>query len=132
MQNLNRMPRWLSAAAALVIIALAGSCSGGTVTITPGVDPPLVTISGLDENETIYSDRHVSIVATDPDGVIRRLRVWLDGEQVFSQTYSRAQVVEDFLVYGDAFSAGWHTLEAIATDDDGNTDRDFIDYRVAP
>jgi hypothetical protein len=133
MPAINYLRRRLSAAA-LLALALAGLAGCGGVSVHTGGDygAPRVIIDGLYEGEELYGDRHVTITATDPDSNIDRLRVWLDGELVFSDTYYTYRAVEDFVVYGDPSQAGWHTLDAEATDYSGNYGRDSVDYYVVP
>jgi hypothetical protein len=122
--------RWLALAAAAALTALGSSCGRNSVTIGGGFSPD-VFIAGIDQNELLFSDRRIDVQASDTDGRITRLRVYLDGELVFTDTYFSSNVDEQFVLYGDRASAGWHTVEAIATDDDGNTDHDAVDYQVA-
>jgi len=125
--------RWSGLAALGIIMLLTASCGGGTVTITPGGgQAPTVFISGIDQNEEIFTNHQITVTASDADGTVSRLRVYVDGSQIFSDTYHQFHVTENFTVFGDSASAGWHTIEAVVTDDEGNTDHDVVDYQVAP
>ncbi len=96
--------------------------------------PPSVSFSNIREGQTfdVGEDLYVLVNATDTDGTIANVRLFIDG--AFIRQEGLVPYEWGLAVQNDALlqnvQAGAHTLKAVATDNDGQTSEEEIDILV--
>jgi hypothetical protein len=125
-----RLP-FVTAPGAVALAALLAGC-GPTEQIHGAHDStaPTVSVGGISGGETVIDPRGVVAVAHDSESTIAHMIVYLDGSEVYRESFASYEVSIPFTILTGRENAGTHELFVRATDAAGNVGEIAVSYTV--